>query len=643
MLPRRAPLAAKLLGALLVAYLAFPVAAFLVRVLTGSDEGWSDPGLWSAVGVSVEGATVSLAIGLLVGVPLAYVLAHRRGFISTVCGLIVQLPLAMPPLMSGILLIYIVGPYTFLGRISGQRLTQTIWGVILAQSFVSVPFLVVVARSAFRAVDASLAEVAATLGHGPTSRFLRVEVPAAADGLRAGMVLLWLRAFGEYGAVVVLAYHPYSLPVYVENLFSSAPLSQTEAPAAVALLIAGLIVGLGQARWPRLGFRRRHGSAAPEPVAPPVSLGKSVGFALDFKAGAFRLRATHAEGARRLAILGPSGAGKSMTLRAIAGLLGPEAGAVTFSGVDVTGVQPEHRSLGYVPQGAALLPGRTVWQQVNFGVGADPARAVWWLRKLQLDGFHDRLPGQLSGGQRQRVALARALATDPQVVLLDEPFSALDAPVRNELCRDLRLLQRESNLSMVIVTHDPWEAALLADEMIVLGGGDVLQAGTCREVFRFPASLEVGRLLGIDNVFEGATISGGWLLRPGCRLETGDVASTARSEHSTAPRSGSETDLGRDSSRTKVLWHVPAEALEITADEPPPVHPPSPEPSDMLRLGRGHVEDVIEVGRSTDVLVRFIDGEQIRGRIAGSEVPDIGWPCVVQAPPHTVSIWPVGL
>ena len=185
------------LGALLVLYLAYPMGAFAYRVIVGHNEGWNVPGLWPALVVSVEGATISLAIGIVAGIPLAYVLAHRKGWLSSAVGVVVQLPLALPPLICGILLIYIVGPYTFLGQLSGERLTETMYGLVIAQSFVSAPFLVVVARSAFRAVDPSLGDVAATLGYGPLARFLRVEVPAASDGLRTGMILMWLRAFGN--------------------------------------------------------------------------------------------------------------------------------------------------------------------------------------------------------------------------------------------------------------------------------------------------------------------------------------------------------------------------------------------------------------------------------------------------------------
>jgi ABC-type sulfate/molybdate transport systems ATPase subunit/ABC-type sulfate transport system permease component len=591
------------LGALLVLYLAFPVGAFAYRVLVErGDEGWGVPGLWPALLVSVEGATISLLIGVLGGIPLAYVLARRRGWLSSAVGVVVQLPLAVPPLISGILLIYIVGPYTPLGQLSGERLTQTMYGLVIAQSFVSAPFLVVVARSAFRAVDPSLDDVAATLGHGPLARFLRVDVPAAADGLRTGMILMWLRAFGEYGTTVVLAYHPYSLPIYVDNLFSSAPLAQAEAPTVLAFGVAALaILVVNVRRLPRV--RRR---VIPAPVAPVLTSPAPVGFDIDATVGTFRLRVAHQEGAHRLAIVGPSGSGKSVTLRVLAGLLGPGAGAVTYNGVDVSRTATERRRIGYVPQGFGLIPGRTVWQQAVFGVHADPARAAWWLETLHLDDLLDRLPEQLSGGQRQRVSLARALAADPRVVLLDEPFSALDAPVRAELRRELRRLQRDVNLSTVIVTHDPEEAAMLADEIMVVSDGQVLQSGSCRDVYRRPDSVKVGRLLGIDNLVEGAAgpdFPGGL---------AGDLPAG-----------------------TRLLWQVPPEAVRVRRGESR-----SGAGRPTVDLGPGLVTDVIDLGRTVEVVVELSSGVELRARTF--ELPDlsVGAACRVETEPDAVSVWP---
>jgi ABC-type Fe3+/spermidine/putrescine transport system ATPase subunit/ABC-type sulfate transport system permease component len=612
------------LGALLVLYLAFPVGAFAYRVLVErGDEGWGVPGLWPALLVSVEGATISLLIGVLGGIPLAYVLARRRGWLSSAVGVVVQLPLAVPPLISGILLIYIVGPYTPLGQLSGERLTQTMYGLVIAQSFVSAPFLVVVARSAFRAVDPALDDVAATLGHGPLARFLRVDVPAAADGLRTGMILMWLRAFGEYGTTVVLAYHPYSLPIYVDNLFSSAPLAQAEAPTVLAFGVAALaILVVNVRRLPRV--RRR---AIPAPVAPVLTTPAPVGFDIDATVGTFRLRVAHQEGGHRLAIVGPSGSGKSVTLRVLAGLLGPGAGAVTYNGIDVSRTATERRRIGYVPQGFALIPGRTVWQQAVFGVHADPARAAWWLETLHLDGLLDRLPEQLSGGQRQRVSLARALAADPQVVLLDEPFSALDAPVRAELRRELRRLQRDVNLSTVLVTHDPEEAAMLADEIMVVSDGQVLQSGSCRDVYRHPASVKVGRLLGIDNLIEGAVGPDGVLLVGGDRdrpVSPGGVPVGVPAGLAAGLPAG-----------TRLLWQVPPEAVRVRQGQSP-----SGVGRPAVDLGSGLVTDVIDLGRTVEVVVELSSGVELRARTF--ELPDlsVGAACRVETEADAVSVWP---
>jgi ABC-type sulfate/molybdate transport systems ATPase subunit len=274
---------------------------------------------------------------------------------------------------------------------------------------------------------------------------------------------------------------------------------------------------------------------------------------------------------------------------------------VTYGALDVSRTAPERRRVGYVPQGFGLMPGRTVWQQAVFGVHADPARAAWWLETLHLDGLLDRLPEQLSGGQRQRVSLARALAGDPRVVLLDEPFSALDAPVRAELRRELRRLQREVNLSTVLVTHDPEEAAMLADEIMVVSDGRVLQSGSCRDVYQRPASAEIGRLLGIDNLFEGGVPVG---------LDTGLPAGA------------------------QLLWQVPPEALRVR---------PEPSPSggngSTVDLGRGRVTDVVDLGRTVEVVVALSSGIELRARTL--EVPDlsIGAACQVETDRGAVSVW----
>ncbi|MGH3200476.1 MAG: ATP-binding cassette domain-containing protein, partial [Streptosporangiaceae bacterium] len=247
---------------------------------------------------------------------------------------------------------------------------------------------------------------------------------------------------------------------------------------------------------------------------------------------------------------------------------------------------------------------------------------AWWLETLHLDGLLDRLPEQLSGGHRQRVSLARALAGDPRVVLLDEPFAALDAPVRAELRRELRRLQREVNLSTVLVTHDPEEAAMLADEIMVVSDGQVLQSGSCRDVYQHPASAQIGRLLGIDNLFEGAAGADGVLL-------------AGRDRGPGVPGSGVPVGLATGlPAGTRLLWQVPPEALRVR---------PGPSPSggsgSIADLGQGRVTDIVDLGRTVEVVVVLSSGIELRARTL--EVPDfsVGAACRVETDRGAVSVW----
>ncbi|MGH7911505.1 MAG: ABC transporter permease subunit, partial [Candidatus Dormibacteraceae bacterium] len=196
------------LGGLLTVYLLVPILYFFGRVVTTPLSQLAVPGLGPAIATSVETATVSMLVIGLLGVPLAFLLARWRR--SALLGFLIQLPLALPPLAAGILLGYTVGAYTIPGEIFHDTLVETPVGIVLAQTFVSAPFGIVAARSAFLAVDPALDDVAATLGHGPLSRFWHVWLRGAAGGIAAGLTLSWLRAFGEYGATSLVAYYPHT-------------------------------------------------------------------------------------------------------------------------------------------------------------------------------------------------------------------------------------------------------------------------------------------------------------------------------------------------------------------------------------------------------------------------------------------------
>lgn len=587
--------------------------------------------------MSVETATISLLLVLALGVPLAHALATHGGRPAEIVGVLVQLPLALPPLMSGILLIFVIGPYTTLGRIFDGRLTESVAGIVISQVFVSAPFLVIAARSAFASVDPALRDMAATLGHRRFARFVRVDLRCAAPAIRAGMVLAWLRAFGEYGANVIVAYHPFSLPIYTANQFQTYPLSTSEAPTLLALGAALVVVTLGRARVPGLLRARLH-RAQPPPARPPApGSPAAIGFDLHSTVGAFGLQVVHPARAHRLAVVGPSGSGKSMTLRALAGLLGPDAGTVTCAGVDLTRRAPEDRRLGYVPQGLALLPGLTVWQQVLFGVHADPGLASWWVATLHLEDLLDRYPDQLSGGQRQRVCLARALAVSPQVVLLDEPFSALDAPVRDELRRELRRLQIATGLSTVIVTHDPEEAALLAEHIVVISRGQVLQSGRVADVYARPASEQVARLLAVANVGRGTAAAGSIVVAAGS--EPGDGSGRGGAGHGLTVAC---TTLGQPSPGSELLWRVPAERVLVgpvgagwAAD---PADGPVPGPPPTSTAFPATVVDVLDLGIAVEVTVTLHGGPSLRSRGTDPGL-EVGAACLVRLDRASVTAW----
>ena len=226
-----------------------------------------------------------------------------------------------------------------------------------------------------------------------------------------------------------------------------------------------------------------------------------------------------------VALLGPSGSGKTTLLRIIAGLESPDAGTVLFEDEDATRRSAKDRRVGFVFQHYALFRHMTVFENVAFGLRVRPRteraaeaviqeRVQSLLKLVQLDYLGGRYPRQLSGGQRQRVALARALAVEPRVLLLDEPFGALDAKVRQELRRWLRRLHDDIHLTSVFVTHDQEEALELADRVIVMNEGRIEQQGSPGEIFDSPATSFVMNFLGSVNIFHGRVESGRAVLGP---------------------------------------------------------------------------------------------------------------------------------
>jgi len=211
-----------------------------------------------------------------------------------------------------------------------------------------------------------------------------------------------------------------------------------------------------------------------------------------------------------ITLLGPSGCGKTTLLRLIAGFEQPDTGAVSLSGHDITHAAPEHRPLNTVFQNYALFPHMSVYDNVAYGLKMEKRprdeirqRVDEVLAMVQLQDFARRKPHQLSGGQQQRVAIARAVVKRPQLLLLDEPLSALDYKLRRTMQVELKRLQRELGITFVFVTHDQEEALSMSDRVVVLKDGAIQQLGTPREIYERPANLFTARFVGETNLFPG--------------------------------------------------------------------------------------------------------------------------------------------
>lgn len=254
---------------------------------------------------------------------------------------------------------------------------------------------------------------------------------------------------------------------------------------------------------------------------------------LDLSFGAFRalqgIDLTFPDG-QFFGLLGPSGSGKTSLLRCIAGFLFPERGSITIGDEEVARVPVEKREIGMVFQNYALFPNMTVAQNVAFGLKVRklPAKEVRRrvgdaLDLVQLGALAERRPRQLSGGQRQRVALARALVTNPRVLLLDEPLSALDKALRVDMQIELKRIQREVGITTIFVTHDQEEALTLSDRIGILRHGRLVQEGSPRAVYAAPRDVFTASFLGDANLFRGEAAGGGLRLKSGEQITAADA------------------------------------------------------------------------------------------------------------------------
>ncbi|NJD24839.1 MAG: sulfate ABC transporter ATP-binding protein [Betaproteobacteria bacterium] len=298
-----------------------------------------------------------------------------------------------------------------------------------------------------------------------------------------------------------------------------------------------------------------------------------------------------------VALLGPSGCGKTTLLRIIAGMETADQGDILFSGAEATHLHARDRNVGFVFQHYALFRHMTVFENVAFGLRVKPRkerpsdadirrRVMELLGLVQLDWLADRYPSQLSGGQRQRIALARALAVEPKVLLLDEPFGALDTKVRKELRRWLRRLHDEMHISSVFVTHDQEEALEVADRVVVMNHGKIEQIGSPDEVYSSPASPFVYQFLGNVNVFH-SRVHGGFA----------EVERSDQPEKATAFVRPHDIDIAH----ATFANGMPAKVLHV--------HPIGP----VVRVELQHEQEIVEVelSRERHEALQLAVGQQV--------------------------------
>ena len=308
-----------------------------------------------------------------------------------------------------------------------------------------------------------------------------------------------------------------------------------------------------------------------------------------------------------VALLGPSGCGKTTLLRIIAGMESADAGQVMFSGEEATHLHARERNVGFVFQHYALFRHMSVFENVAFGLRVKPkkerppeaairSKVMDLLKLVQLDWLAERYPSQLSGGQRQRIALARALAVEPKVLLLDEPFGALDTKVRKELRRWLRRLHDDMHISSVFVTHDQEEALEVADRVVVMNHGKIEQIGTPDEVYSNPATPFVYQFLGNVNVFH-SRVHGTWA----------DVGADVGAESETVANAHEGGAMAFVRPHDIDIEHSPvAGGLEATVQD---VHAIGP----LVRVELAHQSELIEVEltRERATELALVKGQQV--------------------------------
>ncbi|AFY48285.1 molybdate ABC transporter, permease protein [Nostoc sp. PCC 7524] len=502
----------------------------------------------SPLWISLKTSVFATFITFFLGIAAAYwMLGYRGKGKSLIEGLFVA-PLILPPTVVGFLLLLFFGKNGPMGQLMQPfdiSIVFTWYGAAIAATVVSFPLMYKTALGAFEQIDGNLLQVARTLGANEATIFWRISLPLAFPGILAGTSLAFARALGEFGATLMLAGNiPGQTQTIPMAIYFAVEAGATDEAWfwSLAIMIVSLSGIIGVNFWQEQRERRgesKRGSRGAGEQGRDISLLSAVPAEvklfvdIEKRLPSFNLKVAFNTDEQPLGLLGGSGAGKSMILRCIAGIETPTRGRIVLNGRVLfdsekgINLPSRDRHMGFLVQNYALFPNMTVAQNIAFGLpkgiadGKGRSQVEELLIAMQLQGLGDRYPHQLSGGQQQRVALARALASQPEALLLDEPFSALDTHLRSQLEQQMSATLAQYPGVTLFVTHNMEEAYRVCPNLLVMEHGRAVHHGSKYDIFEHPATVSVAQITGCKNFSSAIVHSPQQIEAPdwGCQLQ----------------------------------------------------------------------------------------------------------------------------
>ena len=478
----------------------------------------------SPLWISLKTALFATTFSFFIGIVAAYwMLGYRGKWKSLIEGIFVS-PLILPPTVVGFLLLLLFGKNGALGQLLlslNISIVFTWYAAVITATVVAFPLMYKTALGAFEQIDANLLRVARTLGASEVTIFWRITLPLAMPGILAGTTLAFARALGEFGATLMLAGNipgqTQTIPMAIYFAVEAGAMNEAWIWVLVimGISLSGIIAvnywGMGNREW---GIGNREKPALNNFNNPPShSALANSGLFVDIQKQlpGFLLDVSFSTNEQVLGVLGASGAGKSMILRCIAGIETPTKGRIVLNGRVLfdsargINIQSRDRHIGFLFQNYALFPHLSVAQHIAFGLPRGTSaltskqQVEAQLVAMQLQGYESRYPRELSGGQQQRVALARALASQPEALLLDEPFSALDTHLRSQLEQQLITSVETYQGVTLFVTHNLEEAYRVCQDLLVMERGKAIAYSSKQNIFERPNTVSVAQLTGCKN------------------------------------------------------------------------------------------------------------------------------------------------